>query len=137
MRILVCGGRDFTDHVRVFAALDRLHAKHPITVLIHGAAPGVDRLASRWAKWRGIEVEPYPADWDKHRTAAGPIRNQRMLDHSNPDAVVAFPGGVGTADMVTRAVKAGLGSRIWFPYGERAIQTKKDPRRPWRPSGGR
>ena len=37
---------------------------------------------------------------EKHGNAAGPIRNQRMLDHGKPDIVVAFPGGSGTADMV-------------------------------------
>ena len=48
-----------------------------------------------------------PADWTKHGKAAGPIRNQKMLDEC-PDLVVAFPGGKGTADMVRRAMKAGI-----------------------------
>ena len=33
------------------------------------------------------------------------------LDYQNegkPDLVVAFPGGVGTADMISRAMKAGI-----------------------------
>jgi hypothetical protein len=40
--------------------------------------------------------------------AAGPIRNQRMIDEGKPDLVIAFPGGRGTADMVSRAKKAGI-----------------------------
>jgi hypothetical protein len=35
--------------------------------------------------------------------AAGPRRNQRMLEDFRPDLVVAFPGGRGTAYMVRRA----------------------------------
>jgi hypothetical protein len=64
-------------------------------------------LAGKWAESQGVTVEAYPADWKKHGRAAGPIRNQRMLDE-NPDILVAFPGGKGTADMVARARKASL-----------------------------
>ena len=35
--------------------------------------------------------------------AAGPIRNQQMLDEGKPDVVIAFPGASGTADMINRA----------------------------------
>lgn len=40
--------------------------------------------------------------------AAGPIRNQHMLDIGKPDVVLAFPGGRGTEDMIRRAEKAGV-----------------------------
>lgn len=131
MRLLVCGGRDYTDQERMFAALDLLHQQKPVTVLIHGAAPGADRLAAKWAEWKAIRREPYPADWDRYGNKAGPIRNQTMLEIGQPHAVVAFPGGVGTADMIVRAMKAGL--KVWQPYP----QTKKGPRQPWGLSGGR
>jgi len=48
------------------------------------------------------------AKWSKHGRAAGPIRNQEMIDECKPDLVVAFPGGRGTADMVRRAKAAGI-----------------------------
>ena len=108
MRLLVCGGRDFADKEFVFATLDRTFAKRPITVLIHGAARGADSLAGAWAEERGIEVEAYPANWDRDGRAAGPIRNQRMLDEGRPEAIIAFPGGRGTAHMVKIAQQAGL-----------------------------
>jgi UDP-N-acetylmuramoylalanine-D-glutamate ligase len=31
-----------------------------------------------------------------------------MLDKEHPDLVVAFPGGRGTTDMISRAKKAGV-----------------------------
>lgn len=46
--------------------------------------------------------------WKDHGKAAGPIRNQLMLDDFKPDLVVAFPGGKGTADMVKKAQDAGV-----------------------------
>lgn len=48
------------------------------------------------------------ADWSKYGKAAGPMRNQKMLDEYKPDLVVALPGGRGTADMVSRARVAGV-----------------------------
>lgn len=114
IRVLVCGGRDYRDRPGVFDALNRAHAKRAICLVIHGAASGADSLGSAWARNRGIEEVPFPADWTQGR-AAGPIRNQRMLDDGKPDAVIAFPGGQGTADMVRRAEAAGV--PVWRPYG--------------------
>jgi hypothetical protein len=80
-------------------------------VLIHGAAPGADRLAAEIWQPQGGTIEAYPADWKAHGKGAGPIRNQRMLD-AKPDIVIAFPGGSGTADMVRRARSKGLKVRV-------------------------
>jgi hypothetical protein len=115
IRLLVCGGRDFTDRDRVFVALDRIVAFHPVALLIQGGARGADKLAGEWAARQGIPVEEFPAQWDLYGRAAGPIRNAQMLRESHPDVVVAFPGKGGTADMVKRATAAGV--PVWRPYG--------------------
>lgn len=115
LRILVCGGRNYSDRRKVYRALDHLHAERGISCVIHGAAPGADALADDWARERGISVEPYAANWKRLGAMAGPKRNQEMLDYGKPDAAVAFPGGTGTADMCRRAEAAGL--KIWRPYG--------------------
>jgi hypothetical protein len=78
------------------------------TVIIHGGARGADALADQWAVCNWLMPEVYPADWDKHGRAAGPLRNQRMLDEGKPDLVVAFSGGSGTTDMVRRARKTNV-----------------------------
>ena len=49
MRVLITGGRDFADRILLFEALDRLHAIHSFSVLIHGDAKGADTLAGEWA----------------------------------------------------------------------------------------
>ena len=71
------------------------------------AAPGADTLAGRWAETRGVPVEAYPVDLERHGCAAGPIRNKRMLEEGRPDLVVAFPG---TADVVQQARAASVRS---------------------------
>jgi hypothetical protein len=106
MRVLVCGGRDFKDWDLLSEELTYLLGE--IDVIIHGGAKGADRLAGDFAFAAGITEEVYLAKWDEHGLAAGPIRNQRMLDDGKPDLVIAFPGGKGTADMVRRARAAGV-----------------------------
>jgi YspA, cpYpsA-related SLOG family len=116
MIVLVCGGRDYSDRLYLFHTMDNLEreAGKPFRGLIHGAARGADRLAAEWQAERiktnaQFWAAGYPADWDTHGKAAGPIRNQSMLDQ-NPgiELVIAFPGGRGTADMVARARKKGI-----------------------------
>jgi len=109
MRVLVTGGRDYTDRERVFETLDRIHAKKSITCLIHGDAPGADTLASQWAASRRVAELPFSADWNNHYgNRAGNVRNSRMLRFGKPDLVVAFPGRSGTADMKLKAREAGI-----------------------------
>lgn len=108
MRVLVCGGRDNPNVSLIFDTLDALRKSTGFDLLIEGDAPGADRVAGAWAKMRRVDLRLFPADWQKHGKAAGPIRNQRMIDEGKPDLVVAFPGGRGTADMVSRAKLAGI-----------------------------
>lgn len=116
----MCGSRTFDDQQTVEAVLDGifhqwadLDLDEPFTI-ITGGATGADELAKRW--WRvgvdagSVEVS---ADWRKHGKAAGPIRNQQMLDDEQPDVVWAFVDkplseSRGTADMVRRASAAGV-----------------------------
>ena len=55
----------------------------------------------------GVQCWVSKAKWEEHGNAAGPIRNRHMMTWK-PDAVIAFPGGSGTADMVSIARKAGI-----------------------------
>jgi hypothetical protein len=105
MRVLVCGGRDYLNVAKVWDTLDQIHAGEGggVSLLIEGGATGADRLGRTWAQRRGVSLRTFNANWTKHGKAAGPIRNQRMLDEGKPDVVLAFPGGRGTADMVARA----------------------------------
>jgi hypothetical protein len=108
MRVLVCGGRGFSDALLLNLELDRLHALHHFTLVIHGAALGTDALAGEWADSRNIPVRPYRANWKAEGKSAGPNRNARMLADGRPELVVAFKGGAGTANMIEQAETAGV-----------------------------
>ncbi len=124
MRVLVTGGRNYDDWENIQRSLDDLHAGEKITAIIEGGAGGIDdvtgkpygadRLARLWASNNGVRCVTYEAEWDKFGKSAGPIRNQLMLDDGKPDLVVAFPGGRGTANMIAKAIEAGV---TLFQYG--------------------
>lgn len=108
MRLLVCGGRDYSNVAVVHHALHSIHTRRGIALLIEGGARGADRLARLWAQQNGVPYETYDADWKKYGNAAGPIRNGRMLKEGKPDGVLAFPGERGTNDMMEQASMAGV-----------------------------
>jgi hypothetical protein len=119
VKILVCGGRKYQDELAITRALRECGAFNTAVVygdarnvLLHGAAPGADSIAARVAARLGWEVRKYRAKWDVDGLAAGPLRNQQMLDENDDiDLVLVFPGGKGTADMVRRAKRRGLDVR--------------------------
>ena len=105
-KVLITGGREYSNRKYVFEYLDEFHKATPISLLIHGGATGADYLAGEWAKSREIPFKVYPAEWKKYGKRAGPIRNQQMLDEESPEFVIAFPGNSGTKDMINKAEKA-------------------------------
>lgn len=108
MRVLVCGGRDYNNAGVVWHSLTDLAERHGPLFIIQGGATGADTLAKEWAQITSSENIEFPAEWEKHGKAAGPIRNKRMIVEGKPDLVVAFPGGKGTANMVKLAEEAGI-----------------------------
>ena len=106
MKIMVTGGRRYENSDAVRAELDYEHAKSPVELIV-GDATGADAHARAWAEDRGIKPRVFYAYWREEGPAAGPLRNQRMVDEA-PDLCLAFPGGKGTADAVARCIKAGI-----------------------------
>lgn len=113
--VLVCGGRDFSDYHALATFLGQCLPHRP-THILTGGCRGADKLAQTWAAVAGIPASTYMADWDRYGKAAGPKRNQAMLDDCQPDLVVAFPGGKGTADMIRRARIEEVPVMQWTPH---------------------
>ena len=112
-RVLVCGSRDWTDQYAIWCVLNGYRSNGIGVTVINGGARGADSIASQWADLNGEPCETYPANWKQHGKAAGPIRNQQMLDEGKPQEVWAFIAkpleeSRGTYDMVTRARAAGI-----------------------------
>lgn len=106
LRTIVAGMRDFTDSAVVADAV--LSAPWEVGTVLSGGASGVDAAGERVARAFGLPVERYPADWNRHGRAAGPIRNRQMAE--NADALVAVWNGKsrGTRNMIETARSLGL-----------------------------
>jgi ribA/ribD-fused uncharacterized protein len=128
MKLLVCGGRDFDDVDYAVRLFDRFHKSRPVDVLISGLARGADTIGVEWAKAMNIPVHGFAADWYRDGNAAGPIRNQKMLDVGKPDVVMALPGGKGTSHMVGIAENAGVECIV---YQSRLFSRARDPEWGW------
>ena len=125
MRIIIAGTRTFSDYTLLKTTMDdilnQLSAKNSdkLTIL-SGCAKGADALGEKWffehfpCNW---VLDSYPADWDKHGKAAGPIRNEEMAN--NADMCVVFWDGEskGSAHMIKTALKKGLLVKVVY-YGK-------------------
>lgn len=112
MRVLVCGDRHWDD----LELLQRELLVHAPTLVIHGGARGADSLAGVVAHRLKLPFLEFKAEWAKYGRAAGPLRNQRMLDEGKPDLVLAFHDDLdqskGTKNMIQLAKRAGVSVRL-------------------------
>jgi hypothetical protein len=110
-KVAFTGGPAYNDHNRIWDALDKVHAKHPDMVLLHGGTPtGAERIAACWAEARKVAQIAFRPDWTRHAKAAPFKRNDKMLELL-PIGVLAFPGGGIHANLADKA-KA-LGVPVW------------------------
>lgn len=112
--IIVCGSASFDDRAKVRAALDRLHARREIVLLMHAANPGPDLHAGAWANDRGVPMKVFPAMNKRDRHADDDQRRLEMF-REGPDGVVAFPADFYTEDLLAEAAIRGI--KAWRPYG--------------------
>jgi hypothetical protein len=110
-KIAFTGGLDFNDHRLIWDKLDRVHAKHPDMVLLHGGSPkGAELIAAKWADHRKVPQIAFKPDWTKHAKAAPFKRNDQMLDVL-PIGVVVFPGTGIQENLADKAKR--LGIPVW------------------------
>jgi YspA, cpYpsA-related SLOG family len=107
VRVLVCGDREWTDRPLMESVIRALREKHGSElVIIEGDCRGADKMAGSIAADLDLEVLKFPAEWSKYGGAAGPIRNQQMIDEGRPKLGIAFHNDLahskGTKDMVKR-----------------------------------
>ena len=107
-KIAFAGGLDFSDHRAIWAALDRVHAKHADMVLLHGGSPkGAEKIAACWADARHCQQIVFKPDWTRHGKAAPFKRNDRILDVL-PIGLVVFPGSGITDNLADKAKMMGV-----------------------------
>lgn len=108
MKCIIAGGRDFSDYEKLKATMEEVRNLCGQITVISGCARGADSLGIRYAEEYALPCEKYPADWNKHGRAAGPIRNCQMAEQA--DILVAFWDGNsrGTGHMIREAKRRDL-----------------------------
>lgn len=110
--LIVAGSRDLTsdDYPIVADAIDRWLREHgyPDVVIVEGGSRGADALAAQYCRVRLVAHRRENAGWAKHGRAAGPFRNQKMIDDADGLVVVRFPDSRGSADVLQRAKRKGI-----------------------------
>jgi hypothetical protein len=114
-KIAFTGGLEFNDHRAIWERLDKVHARHPDMVLLHGGSPkGAERIAACWANTRKVPQIVFKPDWTRHGKAAPFKRNDQILAVL-PIGVIVFPGSGISANLADKAKKLGL--PVW-KFGE-------------------
>lgn len=105
MKVIIAGGRDFSDYELLAWKVWHHLTEHPDLhyEIVSGTARGADKLGEKYANEVGIPVKRFPADWNTHGKAAGPIRNTEMAQYA--DMLIAFWDGKskGTNHMIRTA----------------------------------
>lgn len=115
-KFIIAGGRDFNDKAYlVEKVLDLIFLeKDAKAEIVSGGASGADKLGEEFALRMGCRLTSFPADWDTHGKAAGPIRNEKMAEYA--DACIVFWDGKsrGTKNMIDMALKHKLELHVFF-----------------------
>ena len=105
--VAVAGSGDVEDAGPIHFALDRVRAKYPDMVLVHGGGPGAEKIAARWAEARGVHQVVCKPDWTAHGRAAPFRRNDQLLSLL-PKGVIGFPGSGISENLLDKAVQLGI-----------------------------
>ncbi len=112
MKVVVTASRHILDPFPVRRELEILVNTFGMTRMAQGGARGGDQHAFDWAVDTRFPHKTYAIDHmiDGPWPAAGPKRNERMLDCFKPDLVLAFPqpGSKGTWRCIESAVARGI-----------------------------
>lgn len=110
--VAIVGSRYYTNYEMIESTLDKLNLAP--SCIVSGGAPGVDTLAERYARMKGIPFKVYTADWKRFGNKAGPMRNTLIVNDA--DVLVAFPTkeSKGTMDTITKARRKGIPIHIYY-----------------------
>ena len=106
MKVIIAGSRDFSNYKLLKEKCD-FYLKNLINpIIVSGKCPtGADYLGEKYAKEKGYEIKPFPANWKDlsepcllkfgkfgaYNALAGHKRNEQMAEYA--DALILFWDG--------------------------------------------
>ncbi len=93
MKLAIVGSRGLTVDLESYVPAG-------VTLIVSGAAAGIDRAAAEYARARGIELVEYVPNYARYRRGAPLKRNEQIVDAA--DRVLAFWDGAsaGTKSVI-------------------------------------
>lgn len=92
MKLIIAGSRDISEE-EALERIDSVLGDIPVSPdqiieVVSGGARGPDHAGEVWARRHKISILIFPADWEKHGKAAGPIRNIEMAKYVGMDGAL-------------------------------------------------
>ncbi len=111
-KVIIAGGRDFKNYPLLCRVCDHMLKNQSEVEIVSGMANGADALGQLYSLEKKYKVKPFPADWDKLKSSAGPVRNKEMAKYA--DALIAFWDGKsrGTENMIQEAKNNNLKVKV-------------------------
>lgn len=67
--------------------------------IVSGGASGIDSCGEEYANHWDLPITRFPADWNTHGKAAGPIRNKQMAEYADALLLIWDGESKGSANM--------------------------------------
>lgn len=99
MKLIIAGGRDLKPSIGFIESAIRMFNISGITEVVCGMAEGVDSEGLHFATHYSYFISSFPAEWDKHGKAAGPIRNNQMAEYGDALLLIWDGESRGSASM--------------------------------------
>lgn len=110
MKLIIAGSRTLELQPELISGLIDLLKLNP-SEIVSGKAKGVDVSGERYAYYELLPMKPFPADWETHGKAAGPIRNKQMADYADVLLLIWDGQSRGSANM--KKTMAALGKPVY------------------------
>ena len=72
-------------------------------MIVSGGANGIDTLAARYSKENNIKLKIHSANWNRYGKAAGPIRNQLIVNDITHLLALPVKNSIGTFSTINKA----------------------------------
>lgn len=83
MRLIIAGSRTLTPSFGFIRSCVRMFEIQELKEIVCGMAEGVDSEGLHFGSHLELTIAKFPADWNKHGKAAGPIRNKQMAEYGD------------------------------------------------------
>ncbi len=118
MKVAIVGSRDYPRWSSVYVYVYVMGLPED-AIVVSGGAVGVDTLAAKLARARGLTVVEYLPDYDRHGRAAPLYRNTTIAESCDRLTAYWTQRSTGTVDALKKALERGKPVEVFDVWGRR------------------